>query len=94
MVNAKSLLLLNLIKKHRLWIIDIDIVFYGKRIIRDKGLEIPHPEIVNRAFVLVPMMEIDPEFEHPVLKQPIDHLYMNCEDQSDVVRLDAWFADT
>lgn len=68
-------------------IIDIDILFYGKRIIRDKGLEIPHPEMHKRAFVLVPMLEIAPDLEHPVLKKPIDQLYMDCEDTSDVVML-------
>lgn len=68
-------------------IIDVDILFYGKRIVRDKGLEIPHPELHKRGFVLVPMMEIAPELEHPVLHKPIDELYMECEDQSDVVML-------
>lgn len=68
-------------------VIDVDILFYGRRIIRDKGLEIPHPELHKRAFVLVPLMEIDPELEHPVLKQPVDELYMNCTDDSEVVRL-------
>lgn len=69
-------------------LIDMDILFYGKRIIRDKGLEIPHPELHKRAFVLAPLLEIAPELEHPVLKKPIDELYMNCEDSSDVVMLD------
>ena len=69
-------------------IIDIDILFYGKRVIRDKGLEIPHPEFHKRGFVLVPMMEIAPEFEHPILKKQIDDLYVNCEDESVVVQLD------
>jgi len=68
-------------------IIDIDILFYGKRVVRDKGLEIPHPELHKRAFVLVPLMEIAPELEHPVLNQPIDELYMACDDQSEVVML-------
>jgi 2-amino-4-hydroxy-6-hydroxymethyldihydropteridine diphosphokinase len=68
--------------------IDIDILFYGKRIVRDKGLEIPHPELHKRAFVLVPMMELDPELEHPTLNLAIDQLYMDCEDESDVMMLD------
>lgn len=68
-------------------IIDIDILFYGKRIIRDKGLEVPHPELHKRAFVLAPLLEIAPDLEHPVLKKPIDTLYMECEDLSDVVML-------
>jgi|GEM_PF-234181 len=69
--------------------IDIDILFYGKRVVRDKGLEVPHPELHQRAFVLVPLMEIAPDLEHPILKQPIDELYMVCEDQSEVVMLDS-----
>lgn len=68
-------------------IIDIDILLYGKRVIRDKGLEIPHPEMHKRAFVLAPLMEIAPDLEHPVLKQPIDMLYMDCEDPAEVVML-------
>jgi 2-amino-4-hydroxy-6-hydroxymethyldihydropteridine diphosphokinase len=68
--------------------IDIDILFYGKRVVRDKGLDIPHSEMHKRAFVLVPLMEIAPELEHPVLKQPIDELYMACKDPSEVVMID------
>ncbi len=68
--------------------IDIDILLYGKRIVRDKGLEVPHPEMHKRAFVLVPLMEIAPDIEHPILKQQIDELYMACDDLSEVIRLD------
>ena len=46
-------------------VIDIDILFYGKQIIKSKDLIIPHKEIINRAFVLVPMNEIAPNFVHP-----------------------------
>lgn len=68
--------------------IDIDILFYGKRVVRDKGLEIPHPELHKRAFVLAPLLEIAPDLEHPLLKKQIDELYMECKDESDVVMLD------
>jgi 2-amino-4-hydroxy-6-hydroxymethyldihydropteridine diphosphokinase len=68
--------------------IDVDILFYGKRVIRDKGLEIPHPELHKRAFVLVPLLEIAPDLEHPILKKQIDELYMDCKDESVVVMLD------
>lgn len=69
-------------------VIDVDILFYGRRVVRDRGLEIPHPELHKRAFVLVPLMEIAPELEHPLLDKQIDELYMDCDDQSDVVMLD------
>lgn len=68
--------------------IDIDILFYGKRVVRDKGLEIPHPELHKRAFVLAPMLEIAPDLEHPLLKKPMDELFMECTDESEVVMLD------
>jgi 2-amino-4-hydroxy-6-hydroxymethyldihydropteridine diphosphokinase len=69
-------------------IVDIDILFYGKRVIRDKGLEIPHPEFHNRMFVLVPMMEIADHFEHPLLKEDMISLYSNCPDTSEVVMIE------
>lgn len=68
--------------------IDIDILFYGRRVIRDKGLEIPHPELHKRAFILVPMLELAPDLEHPVFKKPMDQLYMECSDPSEVVMLE------
>jgi 2-amino-4-hydroxy-6-hydroxymethyldihydropteridine diphosphokinase len=68
-------------------VVDLDILFYGKRVIRDKGLEIPHPQIQNRMFVLVPLMEIDGDFEHPILKQDMVTLYSECTDSSDVIML-------
>ena len=39
--------------------IDLDILLYGQQVISSERLSIPHPEITNRAFVLVPMYEID-----------------------------------
>ena len=70
--------------------IDIDILLYGKRIIRDKGLEIPHPEMHKRAFVLIPLMDIDVagELEHPVLKRPLDELFMEIKEEIEMVRLE------
>jgi len=55
-------------------IIDIDILFYGKAIINDEGLTIPHPELHKRAFTLIPLNEIAPNFIHPGLHKSIFQL--------------------
>ena len=47
--------------------IDLDILTYGVQVIASKQLVVPHPEIMNRAFVLVPLAEIEPDFKVPVL---------------------------
>lgn len=45
--------------------IDLDILLYGDRIIRSPELTVPHPEILNRSFVLVPLSEIAPDLNLP-----------------------------
>ena len=47
--------------------IDLDILLYGEQVISNKRLTIPHPEAINRAFVLVPLFEIDPTVKIPLL---------------------------
>jgi len=56
-------------------VIDIDILFYGKQIIKSDNLIIPHKEIQNRAFVLVPLKEIAPTLIHPVYHKTITTLH-------------------
>lgn len=58
-------------------VIDIDILFYGKKIFKTKILTIPHKEILNRAFVLVPMNEICPSFVYPGIQKRIKTLFNN-----------------
>lgn len=58
-------------------VIDLDILFYGQRVINEEGLIIPHPEIENRLFVLIPLSEIEPGFEHPVSKKRISDILSN-----------------
>jgi 2-amino-4-hydroxy-6-hydroxymethyldihydropteridine diphosphokinase len=64
--------------------IDIDILFFNKEIIRQKNLIVPHPEIQNRRFVLIPLNELSPNFKHPVLKKNIHQLLKICRDKLDV----------
>jgi 2-amino-4-hydroxy-6-hydroxymethyldihydropteridine diphosphokinase len=46
--------------------IDIDILFYGRSVIETADLQVPHPRIAQRRFVLEPLSEIAPELRHPV----------------------------
>lgn len=65
-------------------IIDIDILYYGNKIIDTEKLRVPHPENQNRNFVLVPMAEIAPEFIHPKLLLSQKALLENCTDKLEV----------
>lgn len=54
--------------------LDIDILFYADQVICEKRLTIPHPRLQKRNFVLAPLMEIAPDFKHPLLGQTITEL--------------------
>ena len=63
---------------------DIDILFFGREIICTPELIIPHPHLHERRFTLLPLCEIMPEMEHPVLKKTVRALLQECADAGDV----------
>jgi len=65
--------------------IDIDILFYNNEIINTTKLNIPHPFIQQRKFVLVPLSEIAPNYIHPILKKNISTLLSECKDNQKVL---------
>jgi 2-amino-4-hydroxy-6-hydroxymethyldihydropteridine diphosphokinase len=60
--------------------IDIDILLYGDVILSDNNLIIPHPRLHLRNFVLVPLIEIEPDLVHPVFKMSVRDLLSLCPD--------------
>ncbi len=64
--------------------IDIDILFYGNRIISKNKLKVPHPYIQQRNFVLKPLVELIPGFIHPKFNKSIKNLYATSSDNCKV----------
>lgn len=71
-------------KQYRSRIIDIDILFFGNRIIDKPALVVPHPHLHERKFVLVPLAELIPGFIHPVFNNTISALLESCSDTGEV----------
>ncbi|MFN8251799.1 MAG: 2-amino-4-hydroxy-6-hydroxymethyldihydropteridine diphosphokinase [Ferruginibacter sp.] len=67
-------------KKNAPRIIDIDILFFNKDIIETADLQVPHPRIQLRKFVLVPLNALSPNLKHPVLQKTIHQLLRICPD--------------
>jgi 2-amino-4-hydroxy-6-hydroxymethyldihydropteridine diphosphokinase len=65
-------------------IIDIDILFFNKEIIEAAQLSVPHPQIQNRRFVLVPLNQLSPNLKHPALKKTVNQLLIHCPDKLNV----------
>ena len=65
-------------------VIDIDLLAYGTRILDEPGLQVPHPRLPLRRFVLIPLAEIAPGWIHPVSEHSIEHLLEICPDRLDV----------
>lgn len=65
-------------------LIDIDILYFGDMIIEEDNLNVPHPQIPNRRFTLVPLSEIAPEFKNPILGKLNSELLDACKDELQV----------
>jgi len=68
-------------------IIDLDILLIDQLILNTELLTLPHPSMVQRRFALMPLAEIAPNLEHPILQKTIQELLLFCVDQLDVQKL-------
>ncbi|MFN0082330.1 MAG: 2-amino-4-hydroxy-6-hydroxymethyldihydropteridine diphosphokinase [Ferruginibacter sp.] len=65
-------------------VIDIDILFFNSEIINTQTLTVPHPQVQNRRFVLIPLAEVAPLYQHPLLKKTPKELLLICPDNLNV----------
>lgn len=65
-------------------IIDLDILLFGNEIIETEDLSIPHRQLLNRAFAMLPLLQISPEIIHPVTKEPISD-YLSRADRESII---------
>lgn len=68
---------------------DLDILFFNEEQINTPELEVPHPRLQLRNFVLIPMAEIAPKLMHPKLRKTIQQLVNACTDESEVIKTEA-----
>ena len=66
--------------------LDLDLLLYDDCVLTESALSVPHPRLHQRRFVLVPLVELDPDRRHPVLGQRLDDLLSQLTDPS-IVRL-------
>lgn len=63
-------------------LIDLDILLYGNAVVKSPELEIPHPRMTERRFVLAPLAELAPDLRHPVLKRTVRELLSEVASQA------------
>ncbi len=66
--------------------IDIDILYFGDVKISSESLQVPHPQLHKRKFILKPLADIAPQFYHPQLQKDTRNLLQECKDQGEVIK--------
>ena len=69
-------------------LIDIDLLFYDQQVLQEEHLTLPHPRLHLRNFTLIPLLEIAPDFVHPVFEKTIETLYCESKDSLEVILLE------
>ena len=66
--------------------LDVDILLYGDSVLEFPELVVPHPNLQERQFVLVPLTEIAPHMVHPVLNKDMEQLLRDCGDDKKIIQ--------
>ncbi len=78
-------------QERRRWMereLDMDILLYGQQTVNQPGLTIPHAQLAQRRFALLPLAELAPDFIHPLSGLSIAEMLRSCEDPLQVLPLD------
>ena len=67
-------------------VIDIDILFWGDMVLEEPDLVIPHPRLAERAFALLPLADLDPDFLHPVKERTVAELLERIDLEDEGIR--------
>lgn len=73
--------------RNRARVIDIDILFFQAEVREENRLQIPHPGIVERRFVLQPLADIAADFAHPLSRKPVRQLLRDCPDRDSIKKI-------
>ncbi|WGK65518.1 2-amino-4-hydroxy-6-hydroxymethyldihydropteridine diphosphokinase [Croceiramulus getboli] len=71
-------------------IIDLDVLFYDELLLDEEDLQLPHPRMQQRRFVLQPLCDIAPDLQHPGLQRKVSQLLDHCEDDSVLEKQPKW----
>ncbi|MCF7876509.1 2-amino-4-hydroxy-6-hydroxymethyldihydropteridine diphosphokinase [Candidatus Bipolaricaulota bacterium] len=68
-------------------LVDLDLLLFGERVIQTDRLALPHPEMEERKFVLIPLIELESELIHPELEIPLKKILPKTDEDKKVVKL-------
>lgn len=70
-------------------VIDLDLIAYGRDLLREEdGIQVPHPRMAERAFVLLPLRDVAPDWVHPVLGRSVGDLVAALPDDQQIRKQD------
>ncbi|MFW6104502.1 MAG: 2-amino-4-hydroxy-6-hydroxymethyldihydropteridine diphosphokinase [Candidatus Bipolaricaulota bacterium] len=68
-------------------LVDLDLLLVEDQVIEDEGIKVPHPQLAQRRFVLLPLLELEPDLVHPKLDVPLKDILTKTEEVKKVIKL-------
>ncbi|MBS3825590.1 2-amino-4-hydroxy-6-hydroxymethyldihydropteridine diphosphokinase [Candidatus Bipolaricaulota bacterium] len=68
-------------------LVDLDLLLIEDQVIEEEGIKVPHPQLAQRRFVLLPLLELEPDLVHPKLDVPLKDILTKTEEVKKVIKL-------